>query len=346
MTAAVCDRSDLPAVMCWHCRGHEAAAALLVPDDTTMRPEPAPPPGSVVIVPDYVEAAPSVAVTRAPAAAPPEVNLVGRAPCALCAQPHRVGGLLCWDHHRDVQAALDPANEGDRDLQAPASIPVYWDRLDPAPGCSGQQDRRAPGFHSTPPLNLQVVVMRDDRSRRGPVVDVWYPARAGDGQPDHDKPMHEAGGQPMPIERALANVARGIWDHASLEGPELVNGDITDGGVHGLAAWLLDHIDDITAHPAAAELHQYLAGLQEQLRVATGDPRDPPVGLCIELVRGRGQQQEQEYCEHPLYLPPPKPGVTIAPGEPVLRCRRCRRPYTHLDLLRLQLAGELTEQAS
>lgn len=278
--------------------------------------------------------------------APPEVDLEGRAPCQLCRQPHRVDGQLCWDHHREAQAMLDPANQGDRDEQKPASIPVYWGRLDPAPGCSGTQDRRAPGFHSTPPLNLHAVVMRDDRSRRTPAVDVWYPARPGDGQPDLSKPIHEATDEPMPIGRALANVTYGLWDHLSLEGPELPNGDITAGGVPGLAEWLLDHVNDLTAHPAAGDLHRYLGDLQEQLRVATGDPRDPPVGLCIELVRGRGQQQAQAYCEHPLYLRPPRPGVTITPGEPVLRCRRCGRPYTHLDLLRLQLAGELTEQAS
>jgi hypothetical protein len=241
---------------------------------------------------------------------------------------------------------LDPDNEGDRDTQAPASIPAYWARLDPAPGVTGIQDRRAPGFRSSPPLNLHAVVLRDDRSRRGPAVDVWYPARAGDGQPDLDKPLHEPSGEPAPIGRTLANVARRVWDQLAHEGPDLPNGDVTTGGVLGLSAWLLDHIDDITAHPAAADFHSQLGELQEQLRVATGDPRDPPVGQCIELVHRSGGLQEQEYCEHPLYLPPPRPGVTIAPGEPVLRCRRCRRPYTHLDLLRLQLAAELTEQAS
>lgn len=271
---------------------------------------------------------------------PPQIHLRGQDRCKLgCAEPARVDGTLCWTHHDEIRDMLDPANEGDRDTQKAASIPVYYNRLDPTPGVSGSQDRRAPGFHSTPPLQLQPVVLRDPRSRPYPVIDVWYPARPGDGQPDLDKPMYENDGEPRPTGYALSALAVALWEHLELHGPTLPDGAITAPGVTAQAEWLLAHIDDISAHPDADDIYRDLAELRDQLRNTTGDPRDHPVGYCIALVKQLGSD-EQYYCDHPLYLPPPQPGVEIHPDEPVLHCRRCNRRYLGRDLIRLRLANE------
>jgi hypothetical protein len=253
--------------------------------------------------------------------APPEITLNGQTPCPLDRQPARLGGVLCHDHSRSVAAALDPDNEGDRDTQAPASIPAYWSRLDATPGRGGDDSRRAPGFRSTPPCNLHVVAIRDPRSRPTPT-----------GRDD-------AWGEPAAAETGLANLARGIWDDLDVHGPDLPNGDVTTGGVPGLSAWLHAHVLDLTAHPDAAAIHGYLTGLVDQLRIAAGDPRDKPVGWCIDLIHVPGKTERVE-CGAPLYLPPPRPGVEVPASEPVLSCRRCGRRYAGRDLVRLRLANE------
>lgn len=274
---------------------------------------------------------------------PTQVALPGTTRCSICPQPARVGGTTCTDCARDIVRMLDPNWLGDRDEQLPASIPVYWERLDPTPVVSGSVDRRPPGFCSTPPLSLDVVALRDRRSRSWPVVAVWWPARPGDGEPDLDKPMYEAEGEPRSVENILAGLVRSMWEHLDVQGPELAAGGVLgrsrgDAGVRAHTGWLLDHVDDITAHPHVFELHADLAELQDQLRAAAGDPRDRPIGLCRGLVTVQGMS-ERVPCRHPLFLPPPRPGVKVPPSQPILRCRRCDQPYRYLELLRMELAG-------
>jgi hypothetical protein len=253
---------------------------------------------------------------------PPEIALNGQDPCQLHpGAPAAVGRHLCWEDIRTVTAALDPDNDGDRDTQTPASIPAYWARLDAAPGRGGDDGRRAPGFRSTPPCNLHVVAMRDPRSRPDP------------------RGRDDVSGEPRPVETALANLARGLWDHLDLQGPDLPNGDVTPGGVPALAGWLHAHVEQLTAHPDAGAIALFLGQLVEQLRTAAGDPRDRPVGRCIEWIRDP-HSLEQSECGAPLFLPPPRPGVEVASDEPVLQCRRCRRRYAGRDLIRLRLANE------
>ena len=258
---------------------------------------------------------------------PPEVALNGETPCQLHPRsPARVGGKLCWDCHRTVAAALDPDNHGDRDTQAPASIPAYWGRLDAAPGRGGDESRRAPGFRSTPPCSLHVVAMRDPRSKPA----VWAPMH----WPDlvHD----DADGEPWPIESALADMVRGMRTYLGDDQPSPV-------GVEALSTWLHAHVLDLTAHPHAAGIRDFLDVLVEQLRVAAGDPRDRPVGRCIEWLPVPDSRDREE-CGAPLYPPPPRPGVEVPAEEPVLSCRRCHRKYKGRDLVRLRLANEQGER--
>ncbi len=278
--------------------------------------------------------------------APPEVALGRAARCQLCRQPHRADGALCWDHHRELVAMLDPDNDGDVYEGRAASIAFYFERLDAGPRTTGLADRRAPGFHSSPPLSLHTVVLRDDRSHSGPVAPVWYPLAPGGGD-DLDRPHHEQPGEPRPVLRTLATFALDLWQHLGVEGPDRANGDVVGRpSVDAICGWLHGHVDAITRHPAAGVLFRYLAELHNDLRVAAGDPRDRSVGRCIALVRAPGGQEEQQWCDTPLYLPPPLRQGEERPAGPVLRCVRCYRPYTELDLLRLQLDAELTGASS
>jgi hypothetical protein len=278
--------------------------------------------------------------------APPEVAVNGQALCHRCRQPAAVDRLLCWDHIRAVTAALDPDNEGDRDSQVPASIPVYFARLDATPGVSGSSDRRAPGFGSKPPCNLHVVTMRDTRSRPDPVVDVWYGVLAGTDKPDTTRPMREPSGQARSVEVALANVASGLWDHLAMAGPDLPNGDVTAGGVEGLAGWLHAHVAALTAHPQAGVIATFLAELVEQLRKAAGDPRDRPVGRCVEMRQRWVGDSEVVECGAPLFMPPARPPNPDVPEVPVdnrkvvMVCGTCDRPYRLPDLVRMQLINQ------
>jgi len=275
--------------------------------------------------------------------APPEVAVNGQARCACCLQPAGVGSRLCNDGRRTVRAALDPDNEGNRDTQAPASIPVYYARLTSAPGRSGDFGRRAPGFRSTPPCDLNVVAMRDRRSSPDPVVDVWYPQLAGTDRPDYDRPCYEQSGEVRPVVTALANTARSLWEHLGYHGPLRPGGYVVAGGVEGLASWLHDHVDDLTAHDRAGEIHGFLTDLVEQLRVGARDPRDKPAGSCIELVRVQGRPDPVE-CRADLFLPPPRPGVVeLSADQVAMTCGRCHRGYRVRDLVRLRLANQQAE---
>lgn len=267
--------------------------------------------------------------------------------CQICREDRRPDGKLCWDHHDELARMLDPEYDGDRDLERAASIPRLFARLDPTPTATSDQDRRAPGFRSTPPLSIDAVVMRDPRSVAYPVVDVWYdPHPSGHGD-DYNRPHYEDESPPHAVAKAISGLAEALWEDlvpvgafAGMAG-RLTFADDPHGQrtVTALCRWLHHYRHHLTARDDADELHRTLAELHTQLRYAVGDPPRRPVANCTGWVPDRDTGGKIE-CGAPLYLPPPQPGVKIDPAKPVLRCDRCDRPYTHFMLLRLEIGAE------
>lgn len=261
--------------------------------------------------------------------------------CDLCREDRRPGGALCWAHHDDLGRILDPDYLGDRDLDRAPSIPRLFADLDPMPGTTGSQDRRAPGFESQAPCNLTAVVMRDPRSASYPVVAVWYDPHPSGWGDDLARPHTEQDNPPRAVAKAVAGLLEAV--------AEDLNDPPPPSGVGAQCWWLHQHLDHLTARDDAAELHRDLTELHLQLRHATGHPPAKPVALCTGWVRDRDTGEKVE-CRAPLFMPPEQPGVDcglaqppkLDPTRPVMRCRRCDRPYTALQLLRL----EIGEQAS
>lgn len=263
--------------------------------------------------------------------------------CTLCREDRRRGGALCWDHHDELGRILDPDYTGDRDLERAASIPVLWERLDPTPAVSGPANRRAPGFTSEPPCNLDVIVLRDPRSRAYEVVDVWFePLHPGVvGVPDLANPHYEDAA-PRAVVTAVAGLADAVWEALGYDDFWGSLGWHPAAPVRTVAEhcrWLHTHLHRLTAADDAAEVFRDLAELHGQLRVAAGDPPPRPVADCTGWVLDPGTRAKVE-CGAPLYLPPPRPGERVDPSRPVLRCGRCDRPYTHLMLLRQEIAAQ------
>lgn len=252
--------------------------------------------------------------------------------CPLCRNPRRPAGALCWDHHDILARTLDPDYHGDRDLERAASIPVLYARLDPTPTRGDPADRRAPGFASTPPCDLDIVVMRDPRSVGYPVVAVWHELLPGTNQPDLAHPHYEDNHPHRAVPKAVGGLADMLWDDLGYRGPR------TARSVEDMCGWLHAHRHALTARDDADDIWRDLTQLHDQLRTAAGDPRPRPVGSCTGWVPAPGGGRDE--CREPLWLPPPRPGVKIPPSEPVLRCDRCDRPYTHLALLRLEIGAE------
>ncbi|WP_344029347.1 hypothetical protein [Pseudonocardia kongjuensis] len=261
----------------------------------------------------------------------------------MCGQARAAARTLCLDCCRDVARMLDPAWAGDRDQQLPASIPVLWERLDPFPAAGDPSGRRAPGFCSMPPLDLQAVVLRDPRSRPDPVVPVWYPPHPRDGRDDWSRPLRELDGEPRPTEWAIVSLAESVFEVLDVGCTVLGDERFLPGGLLEHCVWMLDRVEEITALPHAAEVHHDLTVVLDDLRGPAGDPAERSIGGCNAVV-GRGEQRR--LCDEPLYLPPPRPGHVVPAGEPVLRCRACDKPYRHMDLLRMEIGSELAGQAS
>ena len=256
----------------------------------------------------------------------------------FCRDTRDRNARLCGEHRDELARIVNPDYLGDRDLERAASIPRLFERLDPTPGVTGLSDRRPPGFSSSPPCNLHVVVMRDHRSASSPVVDVWYDPRPAGGD-DVESPHYEDGSPPRAVEATVGGLVAALIDDI----PDLP----VDGSLDALCRWLHTHLDTIVARDDAAEIFKDLADLHAQLRPAAGDPAPKPVATCTGWVRDPVTREKLE-CGAPLFMPPPQPGVQAGPArppkvdptKPVMRCRRCDRPYTMLQLLRLEIGAE------
>lgn len=235
--------------------------------------------------------------------------------CALawCRDGRDRTGALCAEHRDELDRILDPTYDGDRDLGRAASIPRLYARLDPRPGVGGDEGRRSSGFGSRAPCDLSVVVLRDPRSVPG----------------EHDA--------------ALPSVL-GVLE--SLAGGQITVADPDPTGglrVIALCAFLRTDLDGWADAHAFTELTR----LHRQLRAVAGDPAPRPVASCTGWVRDP-QTRERVECGAPLFVPPPQPGVEsglarpprLDPTRPVMHCRRCDRPYTALQLLRLEIGAQ------
>ena len=264
-----------------------------------------------------------------------------------CAAPRcrELAAGLCHEHRDELDRILNPDYAGDRDLELAASIPRLFARLDPTPGRAGDNIRVA-GFRSSPPCHLDPIVMRDHRSAPGPVVDVWFEPRAGGIGDDLDRPHYE---DPNPPRSVLAELERIVGDALDDLGELVLADDIHDRQrVTLLCAFLFRNLDLVARRcPVVGVVYRDLAELHRQLRPLAGYPAPKPVASCTGWVRDPVTRDKVE-CGAPLFLPPPRPGVEAGPARPpkldptrpVMRCRRCDRPYTTLQLLRLEIAEE------
>jgi hypothetical protein len=261
--------------------------------------------------------------------------------CQLDGHPTRPGSRLCWTHHETLTQMLNPDNDGDPERDIPACIPTLWDTLDPTPG-GGNTERRAPGFRSTPPASLHVLVMRDDRSVNDPQE--WHPV-GPNGKPDTTKTHTEETSPPRSIRKALEGLLDAVIEADEPVGPRLASGRfVTARSVLDCCASLYARVELLTASEDAAETFRDVAELSDQLRRAAGDAPLGPDGWCLALVRDQRYAGYRE-CRGPLTLLPPTPDPPDETREEAQRktvaiCPRCYRRYTWLDMVRVRLARE------
>jgi hypothetical protein len=149
------------------------------------------------------------------------------------------------------------------------------------------------------------------------------------------------------VPRALYDLCQAVFDGFDLPHRPDLGDPLGIEMVAMLCGWLHGQLPALIGRDDAAELFAELAQLHDQLRTAAGDPRAKPVANCSGWVRDPHTREKVE-CGAPLFLPPPQPGVErglarppkVDPTKPVMRCRGCDRPYTHLQLLRLEIGAE------
>jgi hypothetical protein len=272
------------------------------------------------------------------------------AECLLDTLPARTGGTICWRHHDEIARMLDPAYRGDPGAERPASIVVMLGMLNPAPG-SGTTGRRVPGYQSSPSAALHKVVMLDDRSQVGS-PSTWY-LPGPDGRDDPTRPVTEDEEVPRAVRKALVALAESLAerlgvpyldvDAEDLHGPRPTSDRyFTSLTVTRAVTWLHTNVLRLTEQPDADWIYDDLLELSDQLRPAIGDQRERPTGKCMELVKDRVRGSYRE-CGCLLYMPPPtRDPEDQTPKQAqqavVVTCRRCRRNYTWLDLIRLHAA--------
>lgn len=271
--------------------------------------------------------------------------------CLLCSLNSQTDSLLCWKHVDALGDMLNPDNPGRPSDDVAASIPRLWAKLDPTPGGGGNVDeRRPPGFKSSPAASLHVVVMRDDRSRNDPQV--WFdPHPSGVGE-DLTRPHCEEENPPRPIHAAVQSLFDSLLEELELIGPWMANGRwFSRNEVLAMCALLHDWRYDLVTYHHIDEIYLDLLEMSDQLRRAVGDAPLGPSGWCTELVRDRHTMSAYRECSGPLTLLPPEPDDPIPPDETaqqkrkrkereqskeVARCPRCHRRYSWLDLIRIR----------
>jgi hypothetical protein len=270
--------------------------------------------------------------------------------CLLCSLNPQTDSLLCWKHVDAFSDLLNPSNNGRPSEDVPASIPQLWAKLDPTPAAGGPDERRPPGFKSSPAASLHVLVMRDNRSRNSPQV--WFdPHPSGVGE-DFTRPHCEEENPPRPIQFSVQALLDSLIEDLELIGPRMANGRwFAHSEVLAICALLHDWRYDLITYHHVDEVYLDLLELSDQLRRAVGDAPLGPSGWCTELVRDRHTTAAYRECGGPLNLLPPERDDPVPPdetdqqkrkrkerdqGKEVARCPRCHRRYSWLDLIRIQ----------
>ncbi len=197
----------------------------------------------------------------------------------------------------------------------PDSIPGLYDRLDPQPGVVEHQ-RRSPGFGSRSPANDHVIAMTDRRS-----------AEFEDGDP-------------LSAPVVLGEWVRLVWEQryevTALDQPDYLKRlAALPRTVEAMCLWLDRQLDWVSRQEVVADMQDEMRELHRQLRSATGNGGQPPVGWCIAIVDGAE-------CGEPIFMPrdlPPR-----APDEPIrtlptLECPRCGSQYDGRRVILLKLAA-------
>jgi len=242
--------------------------------------------------------------------------------CLLCSRPPAQDLRLCWRHRDRLADLLDPHQPGtpynpDRpdDYRVQPSIPVLYAALDASPGSDGPPSAGGGSgvFRSTPPARLEVLALRDRRTR-----------------PD------EQGG-PWSVQGTLLAIGSRL----------LGLGRVRIETVEQLAAVLHARTDLLAQQDWVTDAWHDLRAVHAQLLAATGDPNPQPVGTCTATVDDDGHEHPdgQWRCAWPLYLaqhaaprdPDSPPSLAVLPG---LRCSSCGHRYTGAELLRLGRAHQ------
>jgi hypothetical protein len=171
--------------------------------------------------------------------------------------------------------------------------------LDPTPQVRGGS-RRAPGFASRPPVNLDVVAALDDRT-----------------VPTEEDPN-----------RAIVAGVHGIA--AAVRYQLRIGCPCLPLSFFGELAWLRGHLVLVAGLDDIAEIDDDLRELHDQVRRLAGEQKPQSVATCVNTI-DLGEHTEQ--CKGSVY---PHDWVDVA-GEVHrgVRCRDCARIYSGLDMVRL-----------
>lgn len=209
--------------------------------------------------------------------------------CVLC-PPHRAklvrdGGVTDWDCHARLHDQL-------------VEIAERFALLSAAPGVGAVSGRRAPGFHSRPPLNLHIAALRDPRTA---------PAELG---------------EPHSAPNLLISWAS--WVRAARRQAPATYAELTDQGiVVAEAGYLTGSIDWLTRQPWITTLADQARVVLSQLRSATGDPNPRPIGFCTD------DPLDRPTCGHPLFAPD---------SGGIVHCAGCGTSYDAMAQIELRLS--------
>ncbi len=192
-----------------------------------------------------------------------------------------------------------------------------YHRLSAAPSMQpGKYDRSGsnkPG--SRPPLNLNIVALRDHRSGRAEPT-FWH----GRDGTRHEEP-----------ERDTSSVLRDVAQWAGALAVEIEH-QLPVARLEDVVDWLNRRDDYISRWWQAAEFAKHMRELRNRLRTATGEPNDRPIGNCIRF--NYDEAGAPTLCDAPIFPPPVAPGMT-----PAVECNgRPSHRYDGIEITRLEEA--------